>query len=248
MKNKKGLKEKLKQHLIKTVGKKPTKKEMKLVNNEIKPIFEKIYAHPEKMTEFVKTGYDAKLTKLWIPTVANESFIDELSLFFKFTRVKPDYKITSLASGLAVYELFLAREYISRGVISCIEASKEMNKLAKTFARKTNQKNIKILNASATNLPIKNDSQDVVLARRTGLSNDLKWGTVLNEAHRIIKKKKDSTFIFTVDKIFNKSLKEVKIDLKKANFEFITSKDFKRSKDTPLVSMIVAKLCKTSEN
>jgi ubiquinone/menaquinone biosynthesis C-methylase UbiE len=227
--------------MINTVGKKPTKKEMKLVNQQIKPIFAKIYAHPDRMTEVVRRGYDAKLTKLWKSVVADEYFLEEIKLFLRFTKVKLNYKITSLASGLAVYELFLAKEYVPKGLVSCIEISNEMNKEAKILAKKINQKNIKILTASATKVPIKNDSQDIILARRTGLSNDKKWGEVLNEAYRIIKKTKESSLIITVDKIFNKSPKDVKADLKKANFEFISIKDFRRSKDALLISMIVAK-------
>ena len=231
----------LKDHLLNTVGKKPTKKEMKWVNNEIKPLFAKIYAHPDRITELVKTGYNAKLTRLWKSVVADESFFNEINLFSKFTKIKTNYKITSLASGLAVYELFLAKEYVPRGLVSCIEVSKEMNKEAKILAKKINQNNIKVLTASVTKIPIKSDSQDIVLARRTGLSRDLRWGKVLSEAHRIIKKKKESTFIITVDKTFNKSIREVKEDLKKANFELIKVKDFRRSRNTLVISMIVSR-------
>lgn len=232
---------KLKNHLLNTVGRKPTKKEMKKVNQKIKPIFAKIYAHPDKITTLIKRGYDAELTNLWISVVANESFAPEMDLFLKFTKVKPHYKITSLASGLAVYELFLAKEYAPMGKISCIETSPEMNKIAKKFAEKTKQTNVNIITASATKIPIKNNSQDIVLARRTGLSNDKKWKTVLDETYRIIKKREESTLIITVDRTFNKNIGQIKSYLKKANFKFIDIKNFKRSLDTILVSMIIAK-------
>ncbi len=232
---------KLKEHMLNTVGKKPTKNEMKSINKQIKPLFSKIYAHSDKITTFVKTGYDAQLTKLWIPTVANESFLKEIKLFLKFTRIKPNYKIASLASGLAVYELFLAKEYIPQGKVYCIELSREMNKYAAAIVKRINQRNVKILTASATNLPLKNNSQDIILARRTGLSNDQKWGQVLNESYRILKKNKDSTPVITVDKVFNKKLGEIKADLKKANFNLITIKDFRRNKDELVVSMTIAK-------
>lgn len=232
---------KLKNHLLNTVGKKPTKEEMKKINQKIKPIFAKIYAHPDKITTLVKKGYSAELTNLWIPTVASEFFAPEINLFLKFTKVKPQYKITSLASGLAIYELFLAKEYAPKGKISCIEASSEMNKVARKFARKMKQTNIKIITASAAKIPIRNNSQDIVLARRTGLSNDKRWKTILNEAHRIIKKKEESTLIITIDKTFNKSISQIKSYLKKANFNFIEMKNFKRSLNTLLVSMIIAK-------
>lgn len=235
-----GLSDKIKRHLIETVGKKPTKKEMNDVDEQIKPIFAKIYHSPNKASSFIKKAYDSKLSKLWIKVVANESFLEEIRLFAKFTKIKSNYNLTSLASGLGVYEMFLAREYLQNGKISCIDLSEGMSKIAKEFAKKIKQRNVKIIVASAIKLPIKPNSQDIVLARRTGLSNDKKWIKVLKEANRIIKKENNSTFIFTVDKSFNKSSKEVKSDLKKANFNLITIRDFNRGSENT-VSMVVAK-------
>ena len=234
------LKLKFKEHLIRTVGKKSTKKEMNLVDKKIRLIFNKIYNKPDKEEAFIIKAYNEKLSKLWKKVVANETLFQEVLLFYKYTKVKPFFHIASLASGLAVYELFLAKEIVPFGEVSCFDISQEMNKRAKKFAEKLEQTNVKIITASAIKIPLEENSQDIVIARRTGLSNDKNWRIVLKEAYRIIKKNKDSTFLYTVDKRFNVSLKTIKNNLLKSNFNFIALEDFNISKEE-IVSMVVAR-------
>lgn len=229
------LKKKLKNHLLITVGKVPTKKEMKKVDEEIKPLFAKIYKNWKSIGR-----YNGKLANLWIKVVANETLAQEVKLLLENTKIRKDSQITSLASGLAVYELFLAREIIPNGEIYCLDNSKYMNKIAKDLAYKLKAKNIKIITTSVTKVPIKTNTQDVVLARRTGLSNDKRWIKVLKESNRIMKKNKYSRFVYTVDKVFNKKIKEIRSDLNKADFEFVTMKTFGRNYKLK-VCMIIAK-------
>jgi ubiquinone/menaquinone biosynthesis C-methylase UbiE len=240
MTGKKSLKNDLKEHLLKTVGKKPLGQEMKIIDKQIQPFFNKIYDKPNKKESFIKEVYDKDLSKLWVKVVANEDFSQELKLLSLQAKIKPNFKITSIASGLGIFELFLAKKYVPSGKVICLDISSGMIKLAKSFASKLNQHNIKMIVSSATKIPVKSNSQDLVLARRTGLSNDKRWIAVLREAYGIIKKKEDSIFIFTVDKIFNKKHDEVKADLLKANFKLISIKDFSRN-GKYRVSMVISK-------
>ena len=235
------LKKKLEVHLLNTVGSRLPDEQMNEIDSEIDTIFDKVYAHPDKMTTLVKDGYDGRLSNLWISVVANEDFIPELKLFLDSVEIKPTFNVASLASGLSVYELFLAKEFFPEGEMTCIDASIEMNKIANQFINKTNRENMKTVISSATNLPLGNETQDLVLARRTGLSNDENWNVVLDESYRVLKKHDDSRLIITVDKVFNKSNEDVKSDLNKSNFELVEIKDFERRVNEPIVSMIIAK-------
>ncbi|MBS3077006.1 hypothetical protein J4233_01910 [Candidatus Pacearchaeota archaeon] len=142
--NKKLLKQRFKNHLLKTVGRKPTKKEMVEIERKIKVSYGKIYDKPNKEEFVMKKIYDNELSKVWGRVVANEDLSPEVILFSKYTNVTPNSHITSFASGLAVYELFLAKEIVPLGKISCIDISDGMNKIARKFAKKLNQNNIKL--------------------------------------------------------------------------------------------------------
>src|SRR3989344_8958071 len=87
------LKLKFKEHLIRTVGKKSTKKEMNLVDKKIRLIFNKIYNKPDKEEAFIIKAYNEKLSKLWKKVVANETLFQEVLLFYKYTKVKPFFHI-----------------------------------------------------------------------------------------------------------------------------------------------------------
>ena len=142
--NKKLLKQRFKNHLLKTVGRKPTKKEMVEIERKIKVSYGKIYDKPNKEEFVMKKIYDNELSKVLGRVVANEDLSPEVILFSKYTNVTPNSHITSFASGLAVYELFLAKEIVPLGKISCIDISDGMNKIARKFAKKLNQNNIKL--------------------------------------------------------------------------------------------------------
>mgnify|MGYP001578531266 CR=1 FL=1 len=238
--NKRLLKLKFKNHLLKTVGRKPIKKEMIEIERKIKVSYGKIYNKPNKEEGVMKKIYDNELSKVWSNVVANEDLSPEVILFSKYTNVKPNSHITSFASGLAVYELFLAKEIVPLGIISCVDISDGMNKIARKFAKKLDQNNIKIITSSVTKTPIKSNSQNIVMARRTGLSKDKKWIKILKEAYRIIKKEEESVFLYTVDKVFNDPIAKIKSNINKANFKLITMKE-SHSSNEGTVCMIIAK-------
>lgn len=237
-----GIEQKLKKHLLETVGKKPTKKEMSEIDREISEIFKKVYDKPDKKEGIIREVYNKRLAKLWDKVVATETFPSEIRLLSKYAKIRSNFNIASIASGLGIYELFLAKEFAPKGKVYCLDISSEMSKRGRYFARKLNQRNIKFIVASAIKIPLKSNSQDLVLARRTGLSNDKKWIKVLSEANRIIKKNDEATFVFTVDKSFNKPINKIKEDLLSVNFRFIDMLEFNRRNGiNGTVCMIVAK-------
>ena len=130
------IEEKFKNHLLKTVGKKPSKQDMQDIDKKIHLAYGEIYDKPDKEEAITKEIYDKKLSKLWIKVVANENLAPEVMLFSEYTKVKPNFNIASFASGLSVYELFLAKEIVPLGKVSCIDISDEMNKIARKFAKK----------------------------------------------------------------------------------------------------------------
>lgn len=234
------IEQKYRAHLLETVGRKPTEEEMKEVDEKMRRAYDKVYDHPDKDEALINEIYSKEISPLWVKVVANENLAPEIDLFSKYTQVKPDYNITSFASGLAVYELFLAKEIVPHGKVSCIDVSEGMNRLAREYVNKLGQKNIEVMTSSVLHTPLESDSQDIVLARRTGLSKDKRWPSVLGEAYRIMKKSKDSTFIYTVDKVFNDPLEEIKSNLGKANLKFIAMEDSHTS-NSGIVCMIIAK-------
>ncbi|MBE5729311.1 class I SAM-dependent methyltransferase [Candidatus Parvarchaeota archaeon] len=234
------LEEKFRKHMLDLVGEIPTKNEMYYINKITKVEYKKIYDKPNKPTSITMHSYNKVLSKIWPKVVASTASFSEIVLLSNYVKFKPYYNITSLASGLCVFELFLAKEFVSDGQIHCIDLSVEMNKQARALARKLKQHNIKIITASAAKPPIASNSQDVVLIRRSGLSNDKKWINVLKESYRILKKAYTSRFVYTVAEDFNKPTKIIKKDLLAANLEFIAIRKFGTKENAPSF-MIIAR-------
>lgn len=234
------LSEKFKQHLLNTVGATPTKIEIKEIDKKVRKSFDKIYNSPNKKPSFLKEEYDKNLSKVWARVVAHEASISEINLFLKYSNIKENSKIVSLASGICVFELFVAKEIANKGNVCCVDISNGMITEAKKFVKKLSLKNVKLIVKDITKLPFNTDSQEIVLARRTGLSNDDRWIEVLKESYRVLKKNEDSRFIYTVDHDFTKPLNLIKKDLSKANLKFIAQDAFLK-KDQRRVDMIVAK-------
>lgn len=234
------MKERFRKHLLDTVGAIPTDEEMSSVNKITKAEYKKIYDTPDKPITVIKTSYNKVLSRVWPKVVATTASFSEVVLLSRYVKFKPYYNITSLASGICVFELFLAKEFVPDGMIRCIDLSVEMNEQARALARKLKQRNIKIITASATNVPVQSNSQDVVLVRRSGLSNDKRWISVLKESHRILKKTRTSRFVYTVAEDFNKPIKSIKGDLLAVGFEFIAMRKFGIKEKAPSF-MIIAK-------
>src|SRR4030067_1542994 len=130
------LETRFKKHLYRAVGKKPSDKEMVLVNKRISEEYSKIYEKPNKPLSVIRKSYDNVLSKIWPKLVARTSSFSEIIILLKYAMIKPDYRITSIASGLCVYELFLAKEFAPHGRVSCLDLSKGMNRGARALARK----------------------------------------------------------------------------------------------------------------
>lgn len=234
------LEERFWKHIANTVGSIPTGEQMSLVNKITKAEYKKIYDVPDKPIAVTRASYNKVLSKIWPKVVATTASFSEVELLSKYIKFKPYYKVTSLASGLCVFELFLANEFVPKGKIQCIDLSVEMNERARALARKLRQRNIRIITASATKIPISSNSQDLVLARRPGLSNDKRWIKVLKESHRVLKGSRTSRFVYTVAEDFNKPAKDIKEDLLATGFKFIAIRKFGIKEKAPSF-MIIAK-------
>lgn len=228
------------EHLLKTVGKRPTGPEIKKVNKQVRKSFDKIYNGHNKDPLFIKTEYDKRLSKIWGKVVAYEATVSEVELFLKYSGINQNPNIVSLASGLCIFELFIAKEFNKKGKMCCIDISDGMSNRAKKYVKKLKLNNVNILIKDITDLPIDSDSQNIVLARRTGLSNDEKWIKILKESYRVLKKEDSSRFIYTVDHDFNKPLNIIKEDLFKAKLSFI-AEDYFVKNDGKRVDMIITK-------
>jgi ubiquinone/menaquinone biosynthesis C-methylase UbiE len=183
--NKRALVHHYQDFLKRTVGKPLSKKAM-----------HKLDVHFTEL--FSKGCYTKKVASLWKHVVSYETKGDELVLFCKAVPIKPNLHITSVGSGLCVFELFLAEALFPQGKVACFDTSREMNKVAEQIKRKVRATNVRIALASATQLPLRTDSQDIVLARRTGLSSTKTWPLFLDEAWRVLRTSKDSRLIYTV--------------------------------------------------
>lgn len=234
------LSNKFDEHLLKTVGKRPNKSEIDRVDRKIRKSFDKIYDSPNKNPLFLKKEYDKNISKVWGRAVAHESVVSEVNLFKKYSNIKDKSNLVSLASGICVFELFIAKEFIKNGKVCCIDISQGMSNQSRKYIKKLKLDNVKIVVNDIIKLPVRTNSQNIVLARRTGLSNDDKWINILEESCRILRKEEDSRFIYTVDHDFTKPLKEIKRNLRCAGLKFITQDNFIKG-DGERVDMIVAK-------
>jgi len=224
-----------KKHLIESVGNKPSKNEL----SEVDEIMEKSHQNLN-LNSNIKNLYDKKLAQIWPRIVANENSPDELIILKKFVQIRNNSNITSIASGLGVFEMFLSRYFCPEGEISCIDFSREMNKKGAEISRKIKLKNLKFITASATELPIRDNTQDIVLARRTGLSMKTIWNKVLREVNRVLLKNDKSRFVYTVQANLIPQKEKIKIQLRKNKLDFVSKKEFKESDGTK-IAIIIAK-------
>lgn len=234
------LKEKFEKYLIETVGEEPTQSEMKEIDKKVRVAFDKIYNKPDKDSKLIKDLYDRELSELWPRIVAHEATISEVDLFVKYSNINIKSQIASLASGIGVFEIFIAKEVNPEGKIFCIDISEGMSNKAQALVDKFKLKNIKVIVGDITKLPFESNSLDIVLIRRSGLSNDKRWIDVLKESLRVLKKKEESRLVYTVDADFTKPKKQIIKDLKNAGLDFVDIDMFTK-KDGDVIQMITAK-------
>ncbi len=226
----KTIKEKYQKFLKKTVGKRPSKKRMKeidLIMNNLK--------------NKNNILYNKKLAAIWREIVAYESNPREITLFRKHTFSRKNLKVTSIASGLGIFELFIAKEIIPEGKIILIDSSKSMCKKAREYKKKLKVMNAQISFKDANKTGLKKNTQNLVIARRPGFTKSQKWPGILKEVKRILKEDPKSAFIYTTQKQGNKSKKEIIEELDKAGLKLIKIEEFKEMSGTP-IEMIIAKV------
>jgi ubiquinone/menaquinone biosynthesis C-methylase UbiE len=222
------LEKRFREHMLKAVGKKPTKVEIASINKRIRKDFDRIYSKPDVRQSVIKEAYDKRLSRIWGRRIAGEASFSEVRLLLKRVHIGNDANIASLASGLAVFELFLAKEVVPQGTLSCIDISDGMNRRARRLVGLLKCSNARIITAPATKTPIKSGSQDIVLVRFTGLTNDKRWKTVLSEAHRIMRDKPDSRLVCASDADFTKTKGEMGADLRGAGMKLIAMERFRK--------------------
>ncbi|MEI7718698.1 MAG: methyltransferase domain-containing protein [archaeon] len=230
------IQENYKRFLVKAIGKSPNKNNMHTIINRMNELNE---ASKNKFSsnEEVRHLYDNELSNFWEKIVAYENKGDEIYSLLKNINIKNDAKILSLASGIGVFEMFIATNILSNGEIICVDLSSKMNKKANEISKKLNLKNVKIITSSANKLSIKNSSQDIVLARRTGLSDEKIWSSVLKEVKRVMKED-SAVFVYTVQKDFCKSKKEIIKDLDSVGLKFKKIDSFKEKEGNKIMMVI----------
>ena len=233
------IKKKYADFLEKAVGKAPTKGDMIEIDKRMKELNQK-YKKISSTNQEVSNLYDKELSVFWDKIVAYENNGSEIELMLKYVNIKPTYKILSLASGIAVFEMFLSKEFLKSGKITCIDISSKMNKIAKSKLKNFKINNVKIIKRTVEELPIKPNSQNLILGRRTGLSSGKLWKQVLKEVSRAIVKNNSSRFIYTVQQDYMNYSKKINKELDKAGLKLIKIDSFKE-KDGDKIFMIITK-------
>jgi len=231
------IRKKYKNFLKKTIGKSSTKKEMHLISQRMKELDSLSKVKKPKNQE-VKSLYDEELSSFWEKIVSYENKGDEIALLCKNIKLNKSSEMLSIASGISVFEMFIAKEFLTSGKIVCIDFSEGMIKTAKKIVKKAGIKNLELLVADAKKIPAKSNSKDLILARRTGLSDTNDWPKVLKEVKRLLRDKY-SIFVYTVHRDFSKSEEKIKLELKSAGLNFIKKTYFKE-KDGDKIEMIIA--------
>ena len=220
------------------VGKSPTKSEMKQIDKRMSIINSNL--NKEHINKEVRRLYDNELSQMWGKIIAYENKGDNIKLISENISIESGAQITSICSGLCVFEMFIASELTPKGFVNCFDFSKEMNKMANSIKTRLQVRNIKITFADVKYIPLVGNSQDVVLAIRTGLSSTKDWGKVLKEVVRVMKDDASSRLVYTVQRNFNKPKSEIKKELNLAGLRFIKQKSFK-DKDKDVIDLIIAK-------
>lgn len=224
--------------LERAVGRSPNKKEMQEIDKKMKEVNKELKNNGKEDRE-IERLYDNKLSQIWEKIVAYENNGEEIKLLLNNIEIDKRAKVLSLASGLAIFEMFIAKNIAKHGKVECIDLSNEMNKRAKAIAKKFEISNIHFIKASVKKLLFRDNSQDIVLARRTGLSSGNSWQSILKEVKRVLKDK-DSRFIYTVQRDFSKPLVKIKKELSLVGLEFLKIKSF-REKDGEIINIIIAR-------
>lgn len=116
--------------------------------------------------------------------------------------IRPTDSIVSVGSGIGFIETFIARNYAKEGRVLAIDFSTGMNREAQKVKRKSRTGNLKVLEASGENLPVRSATQDKIIVDSQVLGNIgknfilPKARKVFEECHRVLKKDPNSRLIF----------------------------------------------------
>lgn len=109
-----------------------------------------------------------------------------------------------------------------------------MTAAATNFKQKIGANNVTFMLGSAENLALPTHSQDLVLARRSGLSGTDNWESVLNEVCRVLKPVVDSRLIFTIEKRALDQDRKLFCDFKSVGFQSVQQLEFLEKAGTPI--------------
>ena len=231
--NKKEISKLYRAHLLKSVGKSPSKTRIKEI--------ELLTKNLEKQKNFsIKRLYDKEYSPFWKEIVAYENKSDEIILFQRYIKPPQNGNMASLASGIAIFEMFLAKKFVPMGRVYCVDFSKRMNEKARKFKKKLKIKNVSIITSSVSKTTLRKNSQNVVIARRTGLSKGNQWNRVLKEVNRILRKNSESRFVYTTVKDRYENKKKIKYLLNKAHLDLVDITSFK-DRGGDIILMVIAK-------
>jgi SAM-dependent methyltransferase len=116
----------------------------------------------EEYSRALREFYDSQVNEL------KKVFSRSTHLFFlkqvlKHRLVKRNSRVLSLASGLGLTELFLAKNFCPKGKVVCLDFSEKLSIEAKKFAAKNKARNVFHVVGDLNNLPLRNQRFDLVL-------------------------------------------------------------------------------------
>jgi ubiquinone/menaquinone biosynthesis C-methylase UbiE len=98
-------------------------------------------------------------------------------------------------SGSGALETYLAKYKVPNGKVTAVDVSDEMVKQNLQLAKNTQTRNIFPVVGSAQRLPVRANSQDVVLAINLPLADREAVAQLLQTVHRVIKRGPDSRLV-----------------------------------------------------
>ncbi len=138
-----------------------------------------------------------RLAPLYPKMIHSNRLEQEISRISLFADINTSDRIVSLGSGIALSEVFLAKNFVPNGFVTCVDISPEMNKFAKKIQTTAGVENMKILTKSAATTGLPTDSQNKVIIGLIGHQEPMHLIPVLNESLRLLKKSPTSKLIFT---------------------------------------------------
>ncbi len=106
--------------------------------------------------------------------------------------------VLSVGSGTGIIENFIAQHCLKNGKLTGVDIADNMNKKAAELREKTGAKNFRVVTGSSHTLPIRSESQDIVLYLNAGEWNVHQMKKPLSEIFRVIRKTPKAKFLVSV--------------------------------------------------